>query len=360
MAISKGVYSLYNGWLQKPEKQDIPEPPDISVEYNEWVNKANSCETIEDIDNFLDDLYKLRQNGLLKDGEFGTGNLVFKELRNNNVIQDLKDKKVELENKEMSLGEQLEEDLIDMDIYNQLTPEQQAYIDKWDLFLKQENGKIICATFEDEQEYDTIEELQNDLDYSIAETEKLGLDEAIIEEASEEDIRAKALADYLDESVEAIEAEGDNYYSLPAGETYLVLTEDEAYEAAKESIESIYDDIGLQSFSADFQDYILRNCIDADAIDIFIDDEIDYYANQEQDEDTVNYLNNLDTYEAIDYIKDLLGEDEFAKWAKENGAIDIDAVVDECISEDGIAHFIAGYDGEEIDLGNGLYAYRLD
>jgi hypothetical protein len=27
---------------------------------------------------------------------------------------------------------------------------------------------------------------------------------------------------------------------------------------------------------------------------------------------------------------------------------------------DGIAHFIARYDGEEHDLGNGLYAYRTN
>ena len=41
-------------------------------------------------------------------------------------------------------------------------------------------------------------------------------------------------------------------------------------------------------------------------------------------------------------------------------SVDMDAIVDECISQDGIAHFIAYYDGDEMDLGNGLYAYRLN
>jgi hypothetical protein len=40
--------------------------------------------------------------------------------------------------------------------------------------------------------------------------------------------------------------------------------------------------------------------------------------------------------------------------------IDMDEVVDQCIYEDGIAHFIARYDGEEHELGNGLYAYRTN
>ena len=40
------------------------------------------------------------------------------------------------------------------------------------------------------------------------------------------------------------------------------------------------------------------------------------------------------------------------------GHTNIDKIVDEAIKWDGIAHFISRYDGKEIDLGNGLYAYR--
>lgn len=59
--------------------------------------------TVNDVDNYIDDLYKLRQNSILTDGEYGKGNLIFKELRNLGILQKLKDLKVKLENQEMSL-----------------------------------------------------------------------------------------------------------------------------------------------------------------------------------------------------------------------------------------------------------------
>jgi len=102
-AVSNGVYSLYNGWIKYPEKDDIPEPPDISSEVDDYTTKADMCQTIDDIDDFIDNIYVLRQTSILQDGEYGKGNLIFKELRNNGILQNLKDKKVELQNKEMSL-----------------------------------------------------------------------------------------------------------------------------------------------------------------------------------------------------------------------------------------------------------------
>lgn len=102
-AVSNGVYSLYNGWIKYPEKDDIPEPPDISSEVDDYTTKADMCQTVDDIDDFIDNIYILRQTSILQDGEYGKGNLIFKELRNNGVLQTLKDKKVELQNKEMSL-----------------------------------------------------------------------------------------------------------------------------------------------------------------------------------------------------------------------------------------------------------------
>ena len=65
------------------------------------------------INNILDDLINkgskidylddLRKSSLKKDGEFGLGNLVFKEFRNRGYLQNLKDKKYEVKSKELSL-----------------------------------------------------------------------------------------------------------------------------------------------------------------------------------------------------------------------------------------------------------------
>ena len=111
-ANSNGIYSLKDGWLKKPVKDDIPDTIDLEPELSEWIRKYEDCNSINSIDNFMDDIYKLRQESLLSEGEYGKGNQIFKELRNRGVLQDLKDKKVELENKDMSL-ESLEKDDLD-------------------------------------------------------------------------------------------------------------------------------------------------------------------------------------------------------------------------------------------------------
>lgn len=111
-ANSNGVYSLYNGWLKEPVKDDIPDDIDLEPELSEWIDKSKEANTIEEIDSFIDDIYKLRQESIINDGEYGKGNLIFKQIRNQGILQDLKDKKVSLENKEMSI-ESLNEDSFD-------------------------------------------------------------------------------------------------------------------------------------------------------------------------------------------------------------------------------------------------------
>lgn len=103
---SNGVYSLFNGWLKKPKKIEYEEITDSNKTYQDWKNKAQDLLIGDDpveIENFIDELYKMRRESILNDGEFGEGNLVFKKLRDNEILSKLKDHKVELENKEMSL-----------------------------------------------------------------------------------------------------------------------------------------------------------------------------------------------------------------------------------------------------------------
>ena len=59
-------------------------------------------------------------------------------------------------------------------------------------------------------------------------------------------------------------------------------------------------------------------------------------------------------------MKSDFGLDEVTRFAKENNAIDWDAVYDDVIDTDGIAHFVASYDGEELELDDDFYAYRID
>jgi len=105
---SNGIYSLNTGWVKKPVKDDIPEV-DLEPDLTEWRDRAKSCNSLEDINSFIDDIYILRQNSIMNDGEYGKGNLIFKEIRNEGILQELKDKKVNLENNEMSIKEGLKD-----------------------------------------------------------------------------------------------------------------------------------------------------------------------------------------------------------------------------------------------------------
>ena len=130
--ISNGVYSLYNGWLKEPVQKNIP---DIDMDafnklFDEWEDKYFSLldeigitpeemlaltereedkEASEKVYNFIEDIYDLRKESIAQEGEFGLGNLVFKEFRNLGYLDALKQLTKILKGKELSL-ENINED----------------------------------------------------------------------------------------------------------------------------------------------------------------------------------------------------------------------------------------------------------
>lgn len=214
--------------------------------------------------------------------------------------------------------------------------------------------------------------------------------------------RAKALSDYLDVDVDTIRNTYDNTYETEDGEEYLVVDEDEAYDLAKESIESFIDELGISGFTEGFQDWIKMNALDTDwfkdalreSEEFYVDDieseSSDTYANRlieemvdagildesDLDEDGLDVNSDVDIddkkSEYVDYLVENAGDpfdwyiDNFGERGldtliKEGTvSIDTDAVVDEAIDWDGIAHQLATYDGEEIELDDGWYAYRTN
>lgn len=283
-ANSNGIYSIMNDeWLKIPDPDKIPsvDMEEVNKELEPWRERANKCETIEDINNLIDDIYILRQSSILKDGEYGIGNLVFKEFRNLGLLKELKDRKTKLESEEMSLDEKLNL----MEDYN-------------------------------------------------------------------EDDKLNLLAEYLNIDPSDIEYNGD-YFEAPDGD-YLVCTSEEAYERARDEIENFIADMGIEGFTKNFQDEILNDpdCIDVQKVDDIIDDEIDYFTTQEPDEEMVDYYSNMSLNDKVEELKDLgFNISEF---------LNTDVVVDLAIDWDGVAHFIATYDGNEIDLDTDLFAYRIN
>lgn len=113
--VSSGIYSLNSGWIKKPAVYDIPEIDQLSIDKQVqiWEDRYYSVTenpSITKIDDYLDSIYDMRQNSIKKEGEFGEGNLVFKEIRRRGYLSNLRDLKVDLTSKELSL-EGLNEDV---------------------------------------------------------------------------------------------------------------------------------------------------------------------------------------------------------------------------------------------------------
>lgn len=105
--ISNGIYSVMTDtWIKKPEP--IIDVPEVNIEdkIDEWKEKISDILEREDIDEIsetIDELYLLRKNGLATTGEYGEENQLFKEIRNLDLLAELKDKYMELKSKELSL-----------------------------------------------------------------------------------------------------------------------------------------------------------------------------------------------------------------------------------------------------------------
>ena len=75
-----------------------------------------------------------------------------------------------------------------------------------------------------------------------------------------------------------------------------------------------------------------------------------------------NYYNTLQDSINGDYIgeyKSQFGEEEFQNTLIRNNLIDTDALATWCVDMDGVAHYLASYDGEEYEQ-DGYYIYRTN
>lgn len=118
--------------------------------------------------------------------------------------------------------------------------------------------------------------------------------------------RKKALAQFLNLSEEEMEniEEGSGSYTSSMleydGNEYLVLTEDESYDEFKEWEMSLIDDLGLESFSENFQEHILENCTNESFFETVADEESDYYIGEMDDEELLDYAHNHNIAEDVE------------------------------------------------------------
>lgn len=209
--------------------------------------------------------------------------------------------------------------------------------------------------------------------------------------------RVSALANYLNVDPSTInDSYRENLFETEDGEEYFVVDHDEAEELTREYIEETVDEMGLSAFTPRFQDWIINNACKTSWFEDACKESYDNYVYDIQNEEDEEYgtslaaecvenelisqedfedgqyvgdedlaellseylFDQVDDY--VEWFRDNFGDRDFDEFVSENNLFDIDHIVNECILVDGIAHFIASYDGEEIELDNDLYAYRVN
>ena len=86
---------------------DAGECPNCDLGDRTALEESYEDDKITEIENYIEDIYDLRKTSIAEDGEYGIGNLVFKEIRNLGYLDNLKELKNALKSKKFSLKEKL-------------------------------------------------------------------------------------------------------------------------------------------------------------------------------------------------------------------------------------------------------------
>lgn len=181
MNATNGSYSLLKDeWVKVPEpiNYDIP---DYSEDLREKVNEVEEVllsTSKDEVENLINEIYLARKDGLATDGEVSIGNLVFKELRNMDLIQRLRDRFNELESEELTLEsanitlkdekvalkEDIEKDATDDGQIAMKEKEYREYIDTHIANVRKAYDKIVKQFAEKELTVEQIGQLEANID----------------------------------------------------------------------------------------------------------------------------------------------------------------------------------------------------
>lgn len=105
--VSNGIYSInQDDWIVKPVKQQLPPKLNIERQLGRWEQRIADvveCGDVDTINNCLNCLYMVRKNSIAADGEYGVGNILFKEIRNTGGLGKLRDALTNATNKQLTL-----------------------------------------------------------------------------------------------------------------------------------------------------------------------------------------------------------------------------------------------------------------
>lgn len=158
------------------------------------------------------------------------------------------------------------------------------------------------------------------------------------------------------------------------GEVWKVLDDSEADEAFESFQKDLLRDLGLNSFSSWAKDYIMENCVDGEWFEYCMREYYENYVEElRRQGDLEDEMNEVDIEDEDEFIDHLCGQwHDGIEWYIENfGIEDCELMIEQkhLYNEDKIIEYVkdndgrsclSPYNGEEIELDDGYYAYRLE
>ena len=158
------------------------------------------------------------------------------------------------------------------------------------------------------------------------------------------------------------------------GEVWSVLDDSEADEAFVSYQKDSLEDFGLTQFSSLAKDYIMENCVDVDWFEDCMRQSYEAYVeelkqenrledemNEVEVEDEEEFIEHLcgQWHDGIEWYMEQYGTEECEMAIENNNLYDTDKVI-EYVKEHYGRGCLALYDGQEIELQDGYFAYRID
>lgn len=158
------------------------------------------------------------------------------------------------------------------------------------------------------------------------------------------------------------------------GEVWSVLDDSEADEAFESYQKDSLEDFGLTQFSSLAKDYIMENCVDVDWFEDCMRQSYEAYVeelkqenrledemNEVEVEDEEEFIEHLcgQWHDGIEWYMEQYGTEECEMAIENNNLYDTDKVI-EYVKEHYGRGCLALYDGQEIELQDGYFAYRID
>lgn len=171
-----------------------------------------------------------------------------------------------------------------------------------------------------------------------------------------------ALLNYLKEekaemeTMNAISIISDTVVSVDGWE-YIVVDESERYEVFKNEQKALWNDLGIESFTTHFAEMVIHKFLDNEKLYYLESYEFVAYDEDTEESHPIGELYGYDN--TILYLFHEAGLKETTEIINRYDLLDFDALCHELIEWDGYAPTLARYDGEELELNNGYYAYLV-